>query len=106
MLIKTGKFYKSIRLATQPGVIAINLIPEIKGNTDMKMKSGSEKFLLFGAVKKFIFICCVFFMNRGYAETGQQTNSLAEYKKLIAEQQKEFQLQKQIIAEQGKELER
>lgn len=71
----------------------------------MKMKSGNEKFLLFGAVKGFIFISCVFFMNRGYAETGQQANSLAEYKKLIAEQQKEFQLQRQIIAEQGKELE-
>ena len=72
----------------------------------MKMKSGSEKFLLFGAVKGCIFISCVFFMHKGYAQTGQQADSLAEYKKLIAEQQKEFQLQRQIIAEQGKELER
>jgi len=72
----------------------------------MKMKSGNEKFLLFGTVKGFIFISCVFFMDKGYAGTGQQTNSLAEYKKLIAEQQKEFQVQRQIIAEQGKELER
>jgi hypothetical protein len=72
----------------------------------MKMKSGNEKFLQLGAVNGFIFISCVFFMNKGYAETGWQTNSLAEYKKLIAEQQKEFQLQRQIIVEQGKELER
>lgn len=72
----------------------------------MKMKFGDEKFLLFRTVKGFIFISCVFFINKGYAGSGQQTNSLAEYKKLLAEQQKEFQLQKQIIAEQGKELER
>jgi len=71
----------------------------------MKMKSWSRKFLLLEAIKGVIIICCVFFVNRSYAETGKQNNSLAEYKKLIAEQQKEFQLQRQIIAEQGKELE-
>lgn len=58
------------------------------------------------AIKGVIIICCVFFVNRSYAETGRQNNSLADYKKLMAEQQKEFQLQRQIIAKQGKELER
>ncbi len=73
----------------------------------MKMKFRGSKFLLFAVVKGFIFACCVFFINESYAaQSGQQNNSLAEYKKLIAEQQKEFQLQRQIIAEQGKELER
>ncbi len=72
----------------------------------MKIKSGNEKLLLFGTVKGCILISCVFFMHKGYAQTGQQADSLAEYKKLIAEQQKEFQLQRQIIAAQGKELER
>ena len=72
----------------------------------MKMKFGSGKILLFGAIKGFVFICCVFFVNRSYAETDKQIDSLAQYKKLIAEQQKEFQIQREIIAEQGKELER
>ncbi len=72
----------------------------------MKMKFGGGKFLLFAVVKGFIFASCVFFVNESYAaQSSQQNNSLAEYKKLIAEQQKEFQLQRQIIAEQGKELE-
>ena len=72
----------------------------------MKMKFVSGNFLIFGAIKGFIFICCVFFVNRSYAETGKQNNSLAQYKKLLADQQKEFQIQRQIIAEQGKELEK
>ncbi|MGZ8136773.1 MAG: transporter [Methylococcaceae bacterium] len=75
----------------------------------MKMYFGREHFFLFGAIgaiKGFIFICCVFFVNWSYAaETGKQNNSVAQYKKLLAEQQKEFQLQRQIIAEQGKALE-
>jgi len=71
----------------------------------MKMKFRSGKFPLFLAIKGGIFICCVFFVNRSYAETAKQNNSAAQYKKLIAEQQKEFQIQRQIIAEQGKELE-
>jgi len=70
------------------------------------MKFGSGKLLLFGAMKGFVFICCVSFFNGSYAETGNQDNTLAEYKKLLAEQQKEFQIQRQIIAEQGKELDR
>jgi hypothetical protein len=71
----------------------------------MKMKFRSGKCSLFLAIKGAIFICCVFFVNRSYAETAKQNNSAAQYKKLIAEQQKEFQIQRQIIAEQGKELE-
>lgn len=71
----------------------------------MKMKSGSGKLLLFGVIKGIIFTVCILFMNSSYAKTGSQNNSLAQYQKLIAEQQKEFQMQRQIIAEQGKELE-
>ncbi|MGZ5055717.1 MAG: transporter [Methylobacter sp.] len=67
----------------------------------MKMKFWYRKFLLLG----FIYICCVFFINNCYAETGKRNDSSAQYKKLIAEQQKEFQIQRQIIAEQGKQLE-
>ncbi|MDD5578888.1 MAG: transporter [Methylobacter sp.] len=72
----------------------------------MKTKFESGELLLLRAIKGVIIICCVFFVNRSYAETGRQNNSLADYKKLMAEQQKEFQLQRQIIAKQGKELER
>lgn len=72
----------------------------------MKMKYGSGKFLLSGAINSFAIISCIFFANSSFAETSMENNSLAEYKKLIAEQQKEFQIQRQIIAEQGKELER
>lgn len=72
----------------------------------MKMYFKREQFFLFGAIKGFTFICCVFFVNWSYAaETGKQNNAVAQYKKLLAEQQKEFQLQRQIIAEQGKALE-
>lgn len=71
----------------------------------MKMYFKREQFFLFGAIKGFIFICCVILVNPSYAETGKQNNSVAQYKKLLAEQQKEFQLQRQIIAEQGKALE-
>ncbi|MGZ5028314.1 MAG: transporter [Methylobacter sp.] len=67
----------------------------------MKMKFWYRKFLLLG----FIYICCVFFINNCYAETGKRNDSSTQYKKLIAEQQKEFQIQRQIIAEQGKQLE-
>ena len=68
----------------------------------MKMKFWHRKFLLLGFINGFIYICCVFFINNCYAETGKQNDSSAQYKKLIAEQQKEFQIQRQIIAEQGK----
>lgn len=71
----------------------------------MKMKFWHRKFLLFGFINGFIYICCVFFMDSSYAETSKQNDSSAQYKKLIAEQQKEFQIQRQIIAEQGKQLE-
>ncbi|MDP1664639.1 MAG: transporter [Methylobacter sp.] len=71
----------------------------------MKMKFRSGKCPLFLAIKGSVFICCVFFVNGSYAETAKQDNSAGQYKKLIAEQQKEFQIQRQIIAEQGKELE-
>jgi len=72
----------------------------------MRIRFGGGKFLLFWAIEVFIFTCCVFFVNGSYAaETGRQNDSLAQYKKLLAEQQKEFQQQRQIIAEQGKELE-
>ncbi|MGR9013809.1 MAG: transporter [Gammaproteobacteria bacterium] len=72
----------------------------------MKMKFGGNKYLLFWAIKIIIISGCVFFANESFAaETAQQTDSLAQYKKLIADQKKEFQLQRQIIAEQGKELE-
>lgn len=69
----------------------------------MKMKFGGGKFLLGNTIKGFILVYGIF-VNNSYAEAGKQNNSLAEYKKLIVEQQKEFQLQRQIIAEQGKEL--
>ncbi len=72
----------------------------------MKMKFVGGKCLLVGVMKWFVFICFVAFVNSSHAETGKNNNSLAEYKKLLAEQQKEFQQQRQIIAEQGKELER
>jgi len=72
----------------------------------MKMKVRSGLCPLFLAIKGGLFICCLFFVNRSYAETVKQSNTAAQYKKLIAEQQKEFQIQRQIIAEQGKELER
>lgn len=72
----------------------------------MKIKYWRGRFLLFLAIKSFAFIGCVFFVDASYAKTNKQTNALTQYKKLIAEQQKEFQLQRQIIAEQGKELER
>ena len=71
----------------------------------MKMKFWHRKFLLLGFINGFIYICCVFFTNSSYAATGKQNDSSAQYKKLIAEQQKEFQIQRQIIAEQGKQLE-
>jgi hypothetical protein len=71
----------------------------------MKMKFWRRKFLLFGFINGFIYICCVFFMDSSYAGTSKQNDSSAQYKKLIAEQQKEFQIQRQIIAEQGKQLE-
>jgi len=76
-----------------------------KGNNNMKVKAGSGNFLLFEGIKIIIFIGCIFFVSSSYAKTGDQNNSLAQYKKLLAEQQKEFQMQRQIIAEQGKELE-
>ncbi len=72
----------------------------------MKMKFGNGKFLLFRAINGMIFIGYIFYTDPGYAKTDSQDNSLTEYKKLIAEQQKEFQMQRQIIAEQSKELER
>ena len=73
----------------------------------MKIKSGGGEFLLSGVIiRRFIFIGCVLFMNSSYAKVNNENNSLAQYKKLLAEQQKEFQMQRQIIADQGKELER
>ncbi|TRW95885.1 transporter [Candidatus Methylobacter oryzae] len=69
----------------------------------MRMKFWSRKFLLFRLLNGVIF--CVFFINNSYAEPGRQNNSVAQYKKLLEAQQKEFQIQRQIIAEQGKELE-
>lgn len=72
----------------------------------MKMKYGGGKFLLFEVIQGITFIGCILFMSGSYAKTGDQDNSLAQYKKLLVEQQKEFQIQRQIIAEQGKELER
>ncbi|MGZ4955259.1 MAG: transporter, partial [Methylobacter sp.] len=71
----------------------------------MKMKFWSRKFLLFLAFKGGIYICCILFINSSYAATGKQNYSPEQYKKLIAEQQKEFEKQRQIIAEQGKALE-
>jgi hypothetical protein len=71
----------------------------------MKMKFWRRKFLLLGFINGFIYICCGFFINNCYAASGKQNDSSAQYKKLIAEQQKEFQIQRQIIAEQGKQLE-
>ncbi|MGZ5058323.1 MAG: transporter, partial [Methylobacter sp.] len=68
----------------------------------MKMKFWNRKFLLFWVYNGFIYICCI---SSSYAEIGKQNDSVAQYKKLIAEQQKEFQIQRQIIAEQGKALE-
>ncbi|MGJ0485957.1 MAG: transporter [Methylomicrobium sp.] len=71
----------------------------------MKIKLGHCEFLLCRAIKGGIFISCLFFMSESYAITGKKNNDLAEYKKLIAEQQKQFERQQQIIAEQGKQLE-
>jgi hypothetical protein len=72
----------------------------------MMIQRWRGRFLLFLAIKSFTLITCVFFVNASYAQTNKQASSLMQYKKLIAEQQKEFQMQRQIIAEQGKELER
>lgn len=41
----------------------------------------------------------------GYAEEIDDNNLLNQYKKLLAEQQREFEAQRQIIAAQGRELE-
>lgn len=71
----------------------------------MKIKLGSCEFLLSGVINGGVFISCLFFMSESYAITGKKSNDLAEYKKLIAEQQKQFARQQQIIAEQGKQLE-
>jgi hypothetical protein len=71
----------------------------------MKSNFRSGKFLQCRTVKGVIFFGCCFFVSRGYAVTGKQVDELAEYKKLIAEQQKQFESQQQIIAEQGRQLE-
>jgi len=71
----------------------------------MKMKFWSRKFLLFLAFKGGIYTCCILFISSSYAATDKQNFSPEQYKKLIAEQQKEFEKQRQIIAEQGKALE-
>jgi len=71
----------------------------------MKIKFVSSDFLLRRAIKGVIFYLLFFFVNRSYAEAGAQNDDLAQYKKLIAEQQKEFVRQRQIIVEQGKQLE-
>ncbi|MGZ5049673.1 MAG: coiled-coil domain-containing protein [Methylobacter sp.] len=71
----------------------------------MKARFGGGKFNFFGAVLKRVFIGFVLFSNTGYAKINSDNDSVAQYKKLLAEQQKEFQTQRQIIAEQGKELE-
>jgi hypothetical protein len=72
----------------------------------MKAKFGGGQFFLFRTVRNLIIIGCIAFGGSSNAETDSQHYLLEQYKKLIAEQQKEFRIQRQIIAEQGKELER
>jgi len=71
----------------------------------MKIKFVSSDFLLRRAIKGVVFYLLFFFVNTDYVEAGTKNDDLAQYKKLIAEQQKEFERQRQIIAEQGKQLE-
>lgn len=64
------------------------------------------KFILFlTIINRGVFIGFILFANTGRAGINNDNNSVAQYKKLLGEQQKEFQIQRRIIADQGKELE-
>lgn len=81
-----------------------------KDDNKMKVEFGDGKLFPFGAVvllpfKSIVFIGCLFFVGGSYAETASSDNLLKQYKQLVTEQQKEFEKQRQIIAEQGKQLE-
>jgi hypothetical protein len=51
-----------------------------------------------------VFLSLLFPWHVGLAEELNNVDLLKEYKKLLAEQQKEFQIQRKIIADQGQEL--
>ncbi len=71
----------------------------------MNKKFGHRNFLLFELTKYLIFITCLFSMNASYAETSNPEDLLKQYKQLLAEQEKKFEAQRQILNEQGNELE-
>ena len=71
----------------------------------MRAEFGCCNWFLMLRVKYFTLIICILFGSGAHAETTGQEVSLKQYEKLLAQQQKEFQKQRQIIAEQGKELE-
>jgi hypothetical protein len=68
-------------------------------------KIGSVRFSLLGILNGFIFSIFAVFYSEGFAETIAQGNdSIEQYRKLFIEQQREFEKQRRIIAEQGKQL--
>lgn len=66
-----------------------------------------KKSLMSGTIKYRLFVGCLMAIPAVYPQTSQSSDEvLNQYKSLFAEQQKEFERQRQIIIEQGKEIEK
>jgi uncharacterized coiled-coil protein SlyX len=72
----------------------------------MKAEYGGGKWFSVVSVKYFTLVVCTLFGTSAHAEISSQEVPLKQYKNLLAQQQKEFQKQRVIITEQGKELEK
>ena len=71
----------------------------------MKAEFGCGKWFSVLNVKYFTLIICILFGANSHARTGSHKGSYKHYKSLFAQQQKEFEKQREIIDEQGRELE-